>query len=109
MKALNNSQPVRRCKHISAKGSVCHRLAMRSSSLCSVHLDDPDLSNDDCKTDFQLPAIEDPASIQVAENQVLSAVCAGEITPSHASLYMYGLQIARQNAKALQKVEKRKA
>jgi hypothetical protein len=101
MKALNNSRPVRRCKYINAKGNVCHRPAMRGSSNCYVHLEDPalQLRNDDYKTDFELPAIEDSASIQIAVNRVLTAPSAGEIRRRHAALYLYGLQIARQNAK----------
>lgn len=109
MKALNNGQPVRRCKHVNAKGDVCCRPAMHGSSLCYVHLDDIDLQDDYCKTILELPAIKALASIQVAENLVLNALSAGDITPRHASLFLYGLQIARQTAKQLQSVGKSRA
>jgi hypothetical protein len=101
MRALNNSQPVRRCEHVSAKGKVCYRPVMHGRSLCYIHLDDPALQDEYCKTNLELPAIGDLPSIRLAENQVLSAVSAGDIHPSHASVYMYGFQIARQNAKQL--------
>lgn len=109
MKALNNRQLVRRCKHVSAKGNVCHRPAMRSSSHCHIHLNDPALQDDYCKTNLELPAIEGPASIQVAENRVLAALSAGDITRRRAFVYIYALQIARQNVKQLQRGGNRKA
>lgn len=111
MKALNNSQPVRRCTHINAKGDVCHRPAVRDNNHCYIHFEDPALQpgNGDCETDFEPPAIENPALIQVAIDKLLTARKEGKITRRRASLYIYALQIARQNTKQLQRAGNRKA
>src|SRR6185437_4179345 len=111
MKALHNSQPVRRCKHINAKGDVCHRPAMRENNHCYIHFEGSALQpgNGDCETDFEIPAIENPALIQVAIDKLLTARKVGKITRRRASLYIYALQIARQNIKQLQRARNRKA
>jgi len=47
--------------------------------------------------DLALPAIEDPASIQIALTQVVSALASSRIDARRAGLLLYALQIASQN------------
>ncbi len=114
MQALNNSQPVQRCKHISATGDLCYWPALRGRSRCYIHIGDiaPSSGTAPARVLLELPAIENPALIQAAIGQVLAARSEGKITPRRASLYIHALQIARQTVKQLrsiknQEVEKR--
>jgi hypothetical protein len=48
---------------------------------------------------FQLTAVEDSASIQLALIEVLQSLAAHQLDPKRAGLLLYGLQVASANAK----------
>jgi len=49
--------------------------------------------------DFDLPMIEDPASLQIAIQEVLDAIVDGRIKDRQAGHLLYGLQISQNNVK----------
>jgi hypothetical protein len=112
MKALNNSQPVQRCNHVNAEGTICYRPATRGRSLCYVHRDVLQLTSHFFEADLELPVIETPGSVQIAAGQVLAALSAGDITRRRAALCLYALRLAGQSTKRLKsagsgRIEKR--
>lgn len=87
------------CRHILPSGSKCHAPALRGKALCYHHYRTRDLveANRARKRSVALPPLEDRASIQMALNQVFSALAASKIDVRLAGLYFYGINIAAQN------------
>lgn len=98
------SHAVRRCQHIKVNGEQCGSPALKGRRLCffhnrwretripfnkegSLHFLDT----------FDLPALEDAESVQVAIMQVLRLIIAKHIDPKTAGLLLYGLQTASIN------------
>jgi hypothetical protein len=87
------------CRHIMPSGSRCHSPALRNTHFCFFHTRlhrsiEPKSKFAD--QSLQLPVIEDASSVQIALNQVLSALGSGQLEPRRAGLLLYGLQIAAQ-------------
>jgi hypothetical protein len=109
----------RQCEHIKPNGEFCASPALRGRHYCYFHLThigrriraerardavaaksaEAD-ANANAKTStapFELPPLEDAASIQIALMQVMDAILHDRIDTKRAGLLLYGLQTASSN------------
>lgn len=85
------------CRHIKPSGLKCKSPAVRNTPYCYFHTGlyrsrNPSLS--DVKEPITLPSLEDATGVQIALQQVLSALGSSRIDPRRAGLYLRGLEIA---------------
>jgi hypothetical protein len=85
------------CRHIKPSGLKCKSPAVRKTPFCYFHTGlyrsrNPSLS--DAREPITLPSLEDATGIQIALQQVLSALGSSRIDPRRAGLYLRGLEIA---------------
>jgi hypothetical protein len=92
--------------HIMVDGALCGSPAMRRNRFCYFHKRQHEqriaLNTDHArstrhKLPFTLPLLEDADSIQVALEQIMRLILAGEIEHETARLMLYSLQIATAN------------
>lgn len=93
---------VETCRHTKANGSVCGSPALEDQLFCYFHLACRDRIKRQRraarrKLPFQLPVLEDAASVQLAIGDTLNALLAGQIDHKTAGLVLYGLQTAASN------------
>ena len=96
------NQPVKTCRHAKVNGSICESPALRDQDYCFFHTSQRQRIRRQRRAvrlglPFQLPLLEDAASIQLAINDVLNALLAGQIDHKTAGLLLYGLQTAATN------------
>ena len=86
------------CRHIKTNGQRCHAASLRGKPYCWFHMNlqrmhSPKLSE---SQRFQLPPIEDNASILLAVGQVVQTLKSPYADTKRAGLILYALQIAAQ-------------
>ena len=86
------------CRHIKTNGQRCHAASLRGKPYCWFHMNlqrmhSPKLSE---SQRFQLPPIEDNASILLAVGQVIQTLKSPYADTKRAGLILYALQIAAQ-------------
>ncbi|ABF39129.1 hypothetical protein Acid345_0124 [Candidatus Koribacter versatilis Ellin345] len=92
------------CNHIKANGTGCESPALRDQDYCYFHTAHRQSQRRQRRAarlnlPFQLPLLEDAASIQLAINDTLNALLAGQIDHKTAGLLLYGLQTAAINVR----------
>ncbi len=88
------------CRHIKPSGAKCQAPALKGTSFCYFHTRLHALGKrppDDPRLAFEIPALEDRASIQFTITQVLRRFAAGALDRQNAYILLYGLQLASQN------------
>ena len=86
------------CRHIKPNGLRCKSPALRSQSYCYYHealyrVRNPSAS--DHKAPLNLPPLEDVSGIQLAVQEVLSAVASTRIDSKRAAVILRGLELSR--------------
>ena len=86
------------CRHIKTNGHRCHGAALRGKAYCYFHMNlrrmhSPRLSE---SQHFELPPIEDTASVLLAVGQVIRTLDSPYADTRRAGLMLYALQIAAQ-------------
>ena len=87
------------CRHILASGRRCQSPSLRGENLCYFHHRSRVAHVQPAPPhpeSFQLPPIEDRASIQLALNQVIARIADMTLNNRRAGLLLYALQIAAQ-------------
>lgn len=99
------SKPNPECRHILATGQKCHAVALRDRPFCYHHARRRTIAAQNLHLDSSLilPTIEDNASVLMAMNQVLVALSTGRIDVKAAGRYIYGIQIASQTIRRIEK------
>ncbi len=92
------------CNHIKTNGSVCESPALHDQEYCYFHTAQRQRIRRQRRAarlnlPFQLPLLEDAASIQMAISDVLNALLAHQIDHKTAGLLLYGLQTAAVNVR----------
>jgi hypothetical protein len=91
----------RECRHIKAGGRKCEAPALKGMPYCYFH-DRLHRAIHQKKSapiaSFDLPPVEDRASVQIALSQVVRALAAGRMDPHRAGRMIYDLQVALQFA-----------
>ncbi len=91
----------RECRHIKAGGSKCDAPALKGKPYCYFHhrlhhaIHQQKSSSD---VFFDLPPLEDRASIQIALSHVVRALATGSMDPQRAGRMIYALQVNLQFA-----------
>ena len=113
---------IRKCAHVKTNGAICAAPALRENQLCYYHHRDSlrqvvfqqarqlklskdfadyplqqEQLNPEILEALELPALDDPAAIQVALTSVYRAILSGHIDTKRAGLVLYALQIAASN------------
>lgn len=83
-----------RCQHIHDNNGRCGSPALRGQAFCYWHSTARATNK---KKTFEMPILDNPNSVQLAVSQVISLLMSGQITPYHASVAFYGLQISSRN------------
>jgi hypothetical protein len=86
------------CRHIKSNGERCHAAALSAKPYCYFHMNlrrmhSPRLAD---SQHFQLPPIEDNASVLLALGQVIKTLNSPYSDTRRAGLMLYALQIAAQ-------------
>ncbi|HTR23563.1 MAG TPA: hypothetical protein VMI10_06230 [Terriglobales bacterium] len=100
---------IRRCQHVSAKGTQCGSPALKGNNSCYYHEqckgeEVPSYANwEDASPSgtARLPALDDAHSIQVVIRQVMILLMRRQIDQKTAGLMLYGCQIASTNLKRM--------
>ncbi len=97
-----SKQQVKTCKHAKVNGSLCESPALREQDYCYFHTSQRQRIRRQRRAvrlhmPLQLPLLEDASSIQLAINDVLNALLAGQIDHKTAGLLLRGLQTAAVN------------
>ena len=87
-----HAQP--RCQHVKTNGTRCKSPAMRNHLFCYFHRQIHDRPNFEV---VEIGTLEDANSVQMAIQQIVSAVVRGMIDHKAAGLALYGLQTAAMN------------
>jgi hypothetical protein len=108
----------RHCEHVKSNGHFCGSPAMRGRNYCYFHLNyvghrlraekqaaRGQLSHSN-NVAFELPLLEDAASVQLALMQVTNAMLQGTLDPKRAGLVLYALQTASINLRNMEKEAK---
>ncbi len=87
------------CRHIHADGRQCGSVSLRNENFCYFHHSTrvPIRNARERKgrrSTFDLPLIEDRASILRAISEIITRISTNEVDPRRAGLLLYGLQIA---------------
>src|SRR5438270_10972642 len=87
----------RLCQHIKTNGLQCQSPALRGYNCCYFHgaINRPRRPSDP----FALPPLEDANAIQVAVQEVITALLEKRLDNKRAGLLLYALQIASANLK----------
>ena len=91
----------RECRHIKATGSKCAAPALKGMPYCYFHhhlhhaIHEQKPSSD---ASFDLPPLEDRASVQIALSQIVRALAVGGMDPQRAGRMIYALQVNLQFA-----------
>jgi len=99
----------RHCEHVKTNGRFCGSPAMRDRNYCYFHLNvlgrklRAEKQALRAQDSFELPLLEDAASIQLALMQVSNALVHGTIDPKRAGLVLYALQTASSNLRNMEK------
>jgi hypothetical protein len=89
--------PVRyHCRHVHLSGHRCGSPALRGEPFCYLHHTTRNPAPRPSPV-FQIPQLEDRATLQLAIAEVLARIAAGTLDPKRAGLLLYGLQIAQNN------------
>lgn len=103
---------IRHCEHVKANGHFCGSPAMRERNYCFFHLNHlgrklrAEKQAMRGEATFDLPLVEDSASVQLALMQVTNALLHGTIDPKRAGLVLYALQTASINLRNMEKEAK---
>jgi hypothetical protein len=94
------------CQHIKLNGVRCGSPALRERRYCFFHHRMHDLrrirrKRETPQTVVDLPVLEDANAVQIAVQEVLTAVNDGRLDPRRAGLMLYGLNTAASNLKRL--------
>jgi len=103
----------RLCRHIKTNGLQCHSPALDDGQWCYFHHRLHGRHERYRTTDrtrgylipgqhIELTALEDRESVQVALSVVINALATGQLDIKRATALLYGLQLASNNARALQ-------
>jgi hypothetical protein len=82
-------------------GRKCHSIALRGKPYCYFHIRlhrPAKAPRPSVRETFKLPELKDRSAIQMAVAQVFNALGSSKMDSRHAGLFLYGLQIASQNA-----------
>lgn len=98
------------CRHIKTNGQRCGSPALRDNHFCYYH---DKIHNVGAEPHLkygplQLPAPEDPASVQLSVARINDAVIHGKIDLKMATTLLYGLQVAAQYINRAQKFDEEK-
>jgi len=87
------------CRHIKTNGIRCQSPALSGSAYCYFHSRTHAMAKVKSTSfdDFDLPLLEDSASIQVAIFKIMAAYIGSRLDARHTGLLLYALQIASQN------------
>ena len=88
------------CSFIKPGGQKCSAIALRGQSLCYFHIRPQRLRRNlspASRVPLLLPSLDSRPAINSAITQVLDALASSRLGPQHVRLYLYGLQIARNN------------
>jgi hypothetical protein len=87
------------CRHIKTNGRRCQSPALHESAYCYFHTRVHTMAKTKSTIwdNFNLPLLEDSASIQVAISQIASGLLSSRLDARHTGLLLYALQIALQN------------
>jgi hypothetical protein len=94
------------CRHVMSSGRRCHAIRHNRTSYCYFHDKHRDRVRKRYDSSYNLahlPLLEDRASIQVALDETLRGFINGSINDRKAGLLLYGIQIAFQNVRSLDK------
>ena len=89
------------CRHIKTSGGKCGSPALRGKPYCYFHSRLKERTARTSRPYFvlQLPRLEDRGAIQLAIDEVVTALAAESIDTKRAGMLLYALQIASNNAK----------
>jgi hypothetical protein len=87
------------CRHILTAGRRCRSNSLRNENFCYYHHTTRrpapyHRGNHPVHAEFELPSLEDRASIQHSLSQVLNRITTNQLDEKRARLLLYGLQIA---------------
>lgn len=89
------------CRHIHLTGHRCGSPALRGENFCYYHhTTRPPVPSSAVlarRPSFEISALDDRATLQLAIAEVLNRLAAGTLDPKRAGLLLYGLQIAATN------------
>jgi hypothetical protein len=83
---------VRRCQHIKADGVQCNLPSVRGRSLCHRHEVIRRTITRPTKIDAPFPHVEDPASLQLAFNDIIQRILRAQISYDDAALVIRSLR-----------------